>query len=155
MTLFCTISSPLNLVMKNMHNTAARYPSRAPPPATTRNSANGEPVNGVAPEKVPKKSMKRTIPVPSLSRDSASTRVENRLLVLSSLSRATTATGSVALISAPNIRAKVQLHPENSGTKWPMPIIIAATSPIDRITPGTARIVELTNIFLNVCRSSS
>ena len=95
------------------------------------------------------------MPVPSFRRDSASTRVENRLLVLSSFRRATTATGSVALISAPNIRAKVQFHPENSGTSQEMPIIIAATMNIEPITPGTARSDAFTKVLRKVWRSIS
>ena len=50
------------------------------------------------------------MPVPSFNMDSASTNVEKRLLVPSSFKRATTATGSVALIKAPNMRAKLQFQ---------------------------------------------
>ena len=99
--------------------------------------------------------MKSTMPVPSLRRDSASTSVEKRLLVLSSFSRATTATGSVALISAPNIRAYCQVQPEKSGMTRVSAITRRATVPIERQTPGTAIMVELAKVFRKVCRSSS
>jgi len=51
------------------------------------------------------KSMKKTIAVPSLSKDYPSTNVLNRTLAPNSLSKATTATGSVAERTHPNVKA--------------------------------------------------
>ena len=95
--------------------------------------------------------MKHTMPVPSLSKDSPSTKVENRLLVPSSCNKATTATGSVALMRAPNMRANGHVHEAYSGTNRLMPIMRAAVSSIQTTNPGTASRVELANVFLKMC----
>lgn len=103
----------------------------------------------------PKKSMKQTMPVPSFSRDSASTRVEKRLLVFNSCSRATTATGSVALIKAPNISANAHVHDSKPGMKVATPIMRVPVSSMQMMSPGAANRVALANVFLKMCRLSS
>jgi hypothetical protein len=55
------------------------------------------------------KSIKKTIAVPSLSSDSPYTKVLNLIVAPSSLSRATTATGSVAESTHPRAQASYQV----------------------------------------------
>jgi len=95
--------------------------------------------------------MKKTIAVPSLSIDSLSVMVDSRLLAPTSFRIATTATGSVALIMAPNRKASSVVHSFS-----PIPIDLMsnkanAVITIATIIPGTASIIALTNDFLNVC----
>ena len=73
-----------------------------------------------------------TIAVASLNRLSPSTRTESRFGTLRSSKRATTATGSVAEISAPNSNAALQESGVSATTILP-------TMAVDRITPGNAR----------------
>ena len=145
--------------MRVMNATAARaasHPSIAPPATTLTNSGRGD-MPSPDPEAVyaPKKSMKQMMPEPSLSSDSASTKVEKRLLVLSSCNKATTATGSVALMSAPNISAKDQFHCSYPGTIAPMPTSRRPVSPMHRTSPGTASSVALASVLRKTCMSIS
>ena len=79
--------------------------------------------------------------------------VPSFLLAPSSFNSATTATGSVALITAPNISAIFH-------SQLNKPIFVTfnniAKPPLNikaKIIPGTARITELVTVFLKVCKS--
>ncbi|MBE0385691.1 monovalent cation:H+ antiporter, CPA1 family [Pseudoalteromonas luteoviolacea DSM 6061] len=117
----------------------------------SRVTCNGEVIpSTMAPENVAvtqvKNNEKNTIAVPSFSSDSPSISVSNLLRELTSFKRATTATGSVALMSAPNIKHIAQLHCQESGV---IANISSAVSQIASIRPGTASNAICVNIRLN------
>ena len=94
--------------------------------------------------------VKKTIAVPSLSRLSASSNVVSRRGAPILRKSATTATGSVAEIKAPNTTACFQLKPGASPSASTMGVRTAAMSTVDAITPGTAS----EKIVLQLSRSS-
>ena len=91
------------------------------------------PKNCSAPVTTPISKTKATIAVPSLSKDSPSIMVPSFLLAPSSFNRATTATGSVALTTAPkSIDARTIKAPESTfqSSRTPPDPPNAATKPI-------------------------
>ena len=77
--------------------------------------------------------MNSTMAVPSFKMDSPSMRVESRLLAPNSRRMATTATGSVALITAPNISAMGQVHCPRPISSTLTPMSSAAVSPMESV----------------------
>ena len=72
------------------------------------------------------------------------------MLAPTSLSIDTTATGSVALTTAPKSKAIDQLHLFSPIPAIFIPITIKAVSTIATMIPGTARINAFADVFLNV-----
>ena len=94
--------------------------------------------------------LKTTIAVPSLKSDSPSIRVANLLLTPSSLSRATTATGSVALRIDPKSTASENVKLVNcKGYN-----ITNAVINVPIRTPGTAKSRICPISLLNMCQSA-
>ena len=120
-----------------------------PPTATLKNSMMGE-VSAASPVIPTRNTINSTIAVPSLSNDSPSIRVPSFLLAPRFFRRDTTATGSVALTTAPNIRAIGQPHPDNPIPAKSSPIASAAVRTMATRMPGIASIEALPTDFLNV-----
>jgi len=85
--------------------------------------------------------MKKTIAVPSFSRDYPSTKVLNLTLAPNYLSRATTATGSVADRILPSAQASNQVRSLSSYIKITLRINAIMKEPTK--TPGPAKIKML------------
>lgn len=98
-----------------------------------------------------KKRVKKTIAVPSLSRDSPSTRVLNLTLAPNYFKRATTATGSVADRTQPRVSASYQLSSSSGYSKIILKQKAIRIAP--QRTPGPARVKILTKDFLKTCHS--
>ena len=141
--------------MNHITTRARKYPNIVLILITFMNSMTGELSVPPVAAYTPKKSIKQTIPVPSLSSDSASTSVEKRLLVFNSCSSATTATGSVALIKAPNIRANAHVQFSYPGIVSPITTISTPVSIMQITRPGAASRVAFAKVFLNMCIFSS
>jgi len=80
--------------------------------------------------------LNNTIAVASFISDSPSTNVVNRVGVPSSLNRETTATGSVAEISAPNSRAVVRSSGNSIHTPTPTMVVDTSRAGIANISTG-------------------
>lgn len=89
--------------------TPTKIPSKAPPRDTLMKLV----ITPIAEEELPlarsMKSIKKTIAVPSFNKDYPSTNVLNLTLAPNYLSKATTATGSVAESTHPRVKAWYQL----------------------------------------------
>ena len=99
--------------------------------------------------------MKITIAVPSLRRDSLSIRVLKRLPPPNSFNKETTATGSVAQMTEPNIKETYQSQLPNPIPRYFIPMAIAALIQIATIIPGTAIKKAFQKDFLKVWTSKS
>jgi hypothetical protein len=127
-----------------------RVPTPMPPTDTqTKSTAPRTTVRGPTPPDVPaeRMMMNSTIPVASLNKLSPSTRTDSRSGALRSLKRATTATGSVAEISAPNSRAALQERGVTAATMLP-------TMAVDTIISGNAKSTRGYTFCLSSRRSS-
>jgi len=82
-----------------------KIPSKGPPKETLTKLATTPNTVESLPLTISIKSMKNTIAVPSLSKDSPSTSVLNLTVAPNYFKRATTATGSVADSTHPNVKA--------------------------------------------------
>ena len=143
---------PLCMRYSNSQATKPRKaPNRAPPMNTLRNSRNilsasDQPIPPPS-TAIPSSIEKATIAVASLSSDSPSTSTFSRFGAPSSLNRATTATGSVADISAPKTSATMSLI--SRAHQMPNP-----TTKVDMSIAGIARI-KIGGRSLSICRASS
>ena len=95
------------------------------------------------------RSEKTTIAVPSFTRDSPSMMCPRRLLAPTSLSRATTATGSVADKMEPSMR--LEPHPQSYGI---VALSKAPMRPVPMSTPGPASQMTWLAHLRKVCHSS-
>ena len=91
--------------------------------------------------------------VPSFKIASPSINVESFLLAPISFKIATTATGSDADITAPNIKATGQVQFRRPIFKFLIPISRTAVSPSAISIPGPASKVALTDVLRKVCQS--
>jgi hypothetical protein len=93
------------LFIQKLMATPTKIPRSGPPNETLTKFVNTPSAVEVYPFAKSIKSMKKTIAVPSFSKDSPSTKVLNLTLAPSSFSKATTATGSVADKTHPKVNA--------------------------------------------------
>jgi len=89
--------------------------------------------------------------VPSFSKDYPSTKVLNLTLAPNSLSKATTATGSVADKTQPRAQASYQLRSDYPYPKITLKIKAIIIAP--QRTPGPAKSKMFNIDFLNTCQS--
>ena len=97
------------------------------------------------------KTIKNTMAVPSLRRDSPSTKVLNLTLAPNSLSKATTATGSVAESTQPKAQASNQVRSSSPYNKIPLKMKAMRKAP--KSTPGPAKTKMLNMDLLKTCQS--
>ena len=124
-------------------------PTKTPPKKTLRNSGIiGKIVftEKFADNANASKMLNNTMAVASLKSDSPSTKSINRLGTPNSLNKATTATGSVADIKAPNNKAIIKLISRENHNPKP-------TNIIEKIIPGMAK-TKIGSKFLSKPRAS-
>ena len=139
---------------RNKVNKPILAPIPTPPKVTIKKSMIGFALAAVSVRMV-KNTMNITSAVPSFSSDSLSISVRSFLPPPNSLSKETTATGSVAQITAPNIKATYHDQPPNPMPKYCINIVNAPLRHIPTIIPGTAIKKAFQKDFLNVCTSKS
>ena len=126
-------------------------PNKGPPRDTLTKFVSTPKAVALSPFTKLMKSMKKTIAVPSFSKDSPSTNKLKCTLAPNYLSKATTATGSVADKTHPRVNASYQLR---SSSPYPsISLKMKAIINAPHKTPGPASKRMLTSDFLKTCQS--
>ena len=126
-------------------------PNKGPPKETLTKFESTPKADALSPLTKLMKSMKKTMAVPSFSKDSPSTNKLKCTLAPNYFSKATTATGSVADKTHPRVSASFQLR---SSSPYPsISLKMKAIMIAPHKTPGPASKRILTNDFLKTCQS--